>query len=108
MVTQSVSKRITKRECVFNKYGGRCAYCGCKIQWSTFTVDHIYCKNDYKKNGFLIPNGMSLSDMDNLNPSCASCNSYKCYFSLEEFRENLENEYFNLLNIPKVKVGQRF
>ena len=47
-------KKISKqqREAVFNKYGGRCAYCGCELTLRTMQVDHIkavytsYLEND--------------------------------------------------------------
>lgn len=49
-------KRIPKktRELVLNKYGGKCAYCGCDLTLSTMQVDHI--KSVYKsclENGYV-------------------------------------------------------
>lgn len=64
------------RQQVFNKYKKHCAYCGIDlINITDMQVDHIQPK---------VFNGND--DFDNLNPSCKSCNKYKCYSSLEEFR----------------------
>ena len=67
---------MKKREIVFNKYVGHCAYCGEKITLKNFQVDHIVPK--YRGGD---------SHIDNLNPSCRSCNRAKATFLIEEFRE---------------------
>jgi phosphoribosylformylglycinamidine (FGAM) synthase-like enzyme len=38
-----MSKDITKskKEIVYNKYNGRCAYCGIEINYNNFNIDHI-------------------------------------------------------------------
>lgn len=63
------------RKAVWQKYGGRCAYCGCEITIKEMQVDHLKPKRIGGSN-----------DMDNLNPSCRLCNHYKRAMSLEEFR----------------------
>lgn len=75
-------KQFTKaqRKAVYDKTGGRCAYCGCEFDIQKMQVDHI--KPIY--------NG-GTNEIDNLLPSCRSCNHYKSTFTLEQFRENLEH-----------------
>ena len=86
-----MSKQIkdTKRNLVFKKYGGRCAYCGCKLDDTNFNVDHI--NPLYRKvpqNYLKVEKGTS--QIDNLNPSCYSCNSSKSTFTIEQWRKELE------------------
>lgn len=72
----AISKAV--REIVYQKYGGRCAYCGRKIKYKDMQVDHFLPKNGW---------GVSGSDeLSNLMPSCRMCNHYKRANSLEVFR----------------------
>lgn len=74
-----------KRRAVYDKYGGRCAYCGHAITFKEMQVDHIYPKSR--------PRGpedaINRDKMDNLNPSCRMCNYYKRDMTLEEYRAHL-------------------
>ena len=83
-------KRISKqqREAVFNKYGGRCAYCGCELTLRTMQVDHI--KAVYTSS--LENNNVETQDdsFDNLNPSCRQCNFYKGTLDIEQFRNKIK------------------
>lgn len=67
-----------KRDIVFSKHGGRCAYCGVELT-KGWNVDHIKPK---------VFGGTD--DMGNLNPSCPDCNNYKCHTDLEEYRAQLK------------------
>lgn len=82
-------KRIPKRqrEEVFNKYGGRCAYCGCELTLRTMQVDHI--KAVYTSS--LENDNVETQDdsFDNLNPSCRQCNFYKGTLDIEQFRKKI-------------------
>ena len=82
-------KRIPKRqrEAVFNKYGGRCAYCGCELTLRTMQVDHI--KAVYASS--LENDGVETQDdnLENLNPSCRQCNFYKGTLDIEQFRKKI-------------------
>lgn len=74
-------KRITKadRLQVFNKYGGRCAYCGREMEIKEMQVDHM------------IPlRAGGADEMCNYMPACRRCNHYKRGSSLEVFREMVE------------------
>ena len=83
-------KKISKqqREAVFNKYGGRCAYCGCELTLRTMQVDHI--KAVYTSS--LENNNVETQDdsFDNLNPSCRQCNFYKGTLNIEQFRNKIK------------------
>ena len=73
------------RELVFNKYNGKCAYCGEKLK-QPFCIDHIIPlrrgTNDYDRE--------NLHKLNNLNPACQSCNTSKSDFKLEVWRNELE------------------
>jgi len=82
-------KSITKekRKIVFDKYNGKCAYCGCKIEYTNFHVDHIIALNrGYHRDEIEKGSGK----VENLNPSCISCNSSKSNFTIERWRSELE------------------
>ena len=69
---------------VLNKYGSKCAYCGCELTNKTMQVDHLIPldRDIWTK----VPNKPENDNFDNLMPSCKYCNNYKHSFSLEEFR----------------------
>lgn len=39
MARKAIPKKV--RELVYKKYGGHCAYCGCKLEYKDMQVDHI-------------------------------------------------------------------
>jgi len=63
------------RQVVYNKFGGRCAYCGNEITLKTMQVDHAKSK----RNG-------GTDDYENLMPSCRLCNHYKRGGDIETLR----------------------
>lgn len=73
------------RYLVFNKFSGRCAYCGHPITFDKMQIDHIV--PDYSNNTF-----------SNLNPSCYSCNFLKSNHDLEKFRSLVSVGAYNLSN----------
>ena len=86
------------RKAVWQKYGGRCAYCGCEITIKEMQVDHVKPKRIGGSN-----------DMDNLNPSCRLCNHYKRAMSLEEFRTwALGGLVSRLRKIYIVRVAEKY
>lgn len=99
------SLSMTKREIIFKKYGGKCAYCGCELKKS-FHVDHIepLVRNPVT-GGQKYP---ERNKIDNCNPSCASCNNYKHSMSLEEFRTQIGEFTKRLGNDSKYKIAKRF
>lgn len=66
------------REQVYNKYDGHCAYCGRKIEYKDMQIDHFIPQRRW--------NTERSNDINNLMPSCRSCNHYKRAHSLETFR----------------------
>lgn len=75
-----------ERQIVFNKFGGKCAYCGCELTkgWHVDHLEPLY--RNLKKPGCMRPEN---ENKDNLMPSCASCNNYKSTFGLETFRKEI-------------------
>ena len=118
------SKRIE----VYNKYNGKCAYCGSDINVRQMQVDHIIPKLNFIKhvtNKFRIPSFLrhltfeDMNHIDNLNPSCGVCNKWKSAHDLELFRSEIEaqvkrlNEYsasyrmakrYGLINENEIKI----
>jgi len=101
----------SKRTAIFNKTGGKCAYCGCKINQYTFTIDHVTPRSYGGTNAY-----------ENLLPACKSCNSSKAQGSVEWLRIRnkfiakferkvskdvidfcIENELMEQLNLPDHK-----
>lgn len=65
-----------KIKIVFEKYGGRCGYCGCLS--INLQIDHF------------IPRSKGGSDkIENLMPSCRDCNAFKSDLLIEEFRNKI-------------------
>lgn len=90
---------------IFEKYNGKCAYCGCELV-KGWHVDHIEpivrnndgtCENPHNKT------------FKNYNPSCASCNINKHSMTLEQFRMSIK-KYVESLNKYSVqyKMAKKF
>ena len=74
---KSISKATRLK--VYEKYGGRCAYCGCTLELKDMQVDHI--QSVYWYNG--------ANDIENYNPACRMCNFYKSTRTVEDFKKAL-------------------
>jgi 5-methylcytosine-specific restriction endonuclease McrA len=93
-----------EREIVFNKFGGKCAYCGCELQ-KGWHIDHINPirrnesdENIEKFNQFRkTPITRGQNDVSNYNPACRQCNIWKSTYSIEQFRKEV-SEQVNRLN----------
>lgn len=72
---------------IYNKYKGRCAYCGKKIRINTFEIDHLIPKEQE-----IHPN-TSENNYYNLLPACKHCNNLKRDHNLNIFRRKLSQEY---------------
>jgi len=96
----SFSKETRKQ--VYEKTGGKCAYCGCDLP-KGWHVDHVVpvvrIGGDYT--------GKGTDDIENLLPACPSCNIIKSSQPLESFREEIENMY-NSINNGTFKIAERF
>lgn len=92
------------RVIIFNKFGGKCAYCGCELL-KGWHVDHVesverISRYDKDKRKFIYTGKMHRPEndhMDNLNPSCASCNIQKSGANIEQFRRNI-SQFVHSLN----------
>ena len=82
------------RELIFNKYGEKCAYCGCNLQ-KGWHIDHLEPIVRNWKNGTC--EKPENEKLENYNPSCPSCNIQKNSYTLEQFRENIK-QFVNSLN----------
>lgn len=82
-------RKLTKAERldVYNKCGGRCAYCGCEITMNQMQVDHVIPMEFYDA---YKTEGIDIDTLDNMLPACRSCNNYKSTLSLEKFRTAIE------------------
>lgn len=106
-----------KRAEIYNKFGGKCCYCGTDLN-EKFHIDHVIPQAlfwnhvRYKKRvpSFLSHlNESDLNHIDNLVPSCASCNNYKSTMDLETFRSELGKlvERLNKYS-TQYKIAKRF
>lgn len=80
-----------ERQIVFDKYGGKCAYCGCELQ-KGWHVDHIepafHNWSDEDVNRFL-KKDRGQNTIENYNPACPRCNRWKGTWSTDEFRREI-------------------
>jgi len=82
-----------KKQNIYNKLRGHCAYCGEIISPESMHVDHILPKKLGGKN-----------HTDNLYPSCQRCNTVKGDKVLEEFRLHLmlsKSEFRGVINFKQ-------
>lgn len=93
------------REKIYWKFKGCCSYCGEKILYKSMQVDHMIPQSNYNYDisddrikDLRIPNFLKhltegdVNHIDNLYPSCRKCNNFKSSFTLEIFREQLEEQ----------------
>lgn len=106
------------REQIFNKYGGKCAYCGCDLQkgWHVDEIEPVrrnfnwnQDKRRYevnKDNPMCHPERLHI---DNQNPSCPSCNINKHSESLESFRSAIKGYMKHLNEVStQYKIAKRY
>jgi 5-methylcytosine-specific restriction endonuclease McrA len=107
---------MKERDLIFNKYNGKCAYCGCDLV-KGWHVDHLkpvrrikeYCeiKRDWIYRGDMM---FKKDDtIENKMPACASCNINKHSLSLEEFRKLISGfmTHLNERN-TQYKIAKRY
>jgi hypothetical protein len=101
---------MTKREKVYQKYDGHCAYCGKEITIKEMQVDHKHPKHlanwvKSEKMRELYEIDPDINGIDNLMPSCRRCNHYKRGELLENFRNMMITLHERLMKIYIVKVA---
>ena len=101
-------KKITmnkkERQLIFDKFKGKCAYCGEELKngWHTDHIEPIVRDSHWNKDkGRYEATGTCRKPendtLENFNPSCASCNIQKNSYTLEQFRSNIKL-FVNSLN----------
>ena len=76
MKRKPIPQKVRRR--VYEKYGGRCAYCGQPIAYRDMQVEH------------LVPLAKGGADREeNYMPSCHTCNHYKHTLMVEQFRQEI-------------------
>lgn len=77
-----------ERQTVFEKFGGKCAYCGCNLP-KCWHVDHIEAKfrgtNDADMERYNLKRGEDSAA--NYSPACPRCNISKGTLTIEQFRK---------------------
>ena len=81
-----------QRHQIYKKYDGRCAYCGCEIEYKDMQVDHLIPLRNWDGSH----TEEELWSIENLMPSCRQCNHYKRANTLQDFREAIEQIPFKL------------
>lgn len=93
MARDDAKKWLQKKEAVWSKFNGKCAYCGCDISINKFQIDHIIAKGIYDRNiRYYQDQGLKIDSIENLNPACCSCNNYKRDFTVDQFRSEIEQQ----------------
>lgn len=96
---------MTKRDKVYNKFNGKCAYCGCELK-KGWHIDHLLpVVRDLVTGKFEFH---ERNNFDNLMPSCPSCNNYKHSYSIEEFRRLIGNLKTQLELSTQYKIAKRY
>ena len=104
------------REIIFNKYGGKCSYCGDPLQKGWHVDELLPVKRNHKydkdKQKFVWDGTYEHPERLNINnqmPSCPSCNINKHSGSIEEFRSLITGfmKHFNEIN-TQYKIAKRY
>lgn len=100
-----------ERQAIFDKYGGRCAYCGCELEkgWHVDEIEPIRRNWEWVDGKQIFTDCMHPERLHigNQNPSCAPCNRLKSSQSLEGFRQSIAqfipslNKYHNQYKFAK-------
>ena len=101
-----MAKSKSVRERVYNKFEGRCAYCGKPIEYKQMQVDHYYpqCKAKFYARRCKI----DVHAEDNLMPTCRRCNHYKRAATPKQFKELMKTLHERLEAIYILKVAVDF
>lgn len=106
-----------QRQEVFDKYGGKCAYCGCELgkRWHADHLEALHRDSIYDKERrkYVLTGTCQHPENDrleNLMPSCASCNITKATCDLEAFRGYIQRtvESLNKNHYAAYKFAKRY
>lgn len=85
---------MINRAAIYDKFNGHCAYCGKEISIGDMQADHI------------VPKRLGgTSEIENLNPSCRSCNHYKRAGGVGTLRRLIETMPEKLMKIYIFRVA---
>ncbi len=97
---------MNKRDKVFSKFNGKCAYCGCELK-KGWHIDHLLPVVRDPFTG--VKQYPERDSIDNMMPSCASCNINKHSESIESFRASIKGYMKHLNEIStQYKVAKRY
>lgn len=105
-------KRITKaeREQVRQMFGGRCAYCGEPLS-TRWHADHFEPVMRGVGSYWSGQPALRMENhrLDNMMPSCASCNISKATYSLEQWRDVIAG-YVDAIsrNMPTYRLARKY
>lgn len=88
---------IIFRRKIFEKYNGRCAYCGNQITIDNMTIDHFDPKSK----------GGSLS-IHNCLPSCKRCNEIKADGTIDSMRDKIERSLKSLSRNKDYQILRKY
>lgn len=81
---KTIPKKV--RIAVYEKYGGHCAYCGKKVEYKDFQLDHIIPRRNWGNRY----TEAQIECFENYAPACRRCNHYKRAHTLNTFRKMIE------------------
>lgn len=85
--------KVFKNE-VYSKFDGCCAYCGSPITLKNMQINHIIPIYrgwaDLQLERFKLERGTD--ELINLNPSCRVCNKWKSTWTIEQFRNEIQQQ----------------
>lgn len=88
--------RVSRKDALWMRTEGRCAYCGCRPKRDQRTRDHIVPK---------VKGGRTTRD--NLIACCMRCNQNKADFDLEDFRHfYFDGELFFIEWLEGARIGE--
>ena len=94
-----------RRQIIFNKYDGKCAYCGVDLK-KGWHVDELLPIRRNPDGSCLLPERIHI---DNQMPSCPSCNISKHSNTLEEFRSLIIGFMRHLNDVnTQYKIAKRY
>ena len=100
----AISKAV--RQKVYEKYNGRCAYCGKIIAYSEMQVDHLIPIRQAEEG---TADWREVENENNYMPACRRCNHYKRGNNLETFRTMISEIPSKLYRDNYIyKVGEDF
>lgn len=98
--------KINRTE-IYQKYEGKCGYCGEDITEKEMQIDHIvpiyrnHSLQDLTKMNII----RGTNNLNNLMPACKSCNNFKKTLTLEKFRIEMQKQ---VERANKYSVNYRF